>query len=195
MRGMRCPSVKACFVIAIPSDAAPTETEVLVDVASDAVETNVDAWIAAERTAYTEKYGKLNPGLYERLQQIDDQERLPVAIWVARTEQDKPVEELLAAALDALNTQGIPWAVTGEEQARVIHERYVELLNAEVARRVAPLAAELRTQGHVATEFTGMTDGLWSALVMAEQPLVVVANATCTSCSGDNVYAYNGFAR
>jgi hypothetical protein len=42
---------------------------------------------------------------------------------------------------------------------------------------------------------TGMTDGLWSALVTAEQPLVVVANATCTSCGGDNVYAYNGFAR
>jgi hypothetical protein len=42
---------------------------------------------------------------------------------------------------------------------------------------------------------TGMTDGLWSALVTANQPLVVVANATSTSCSGDNVYAYNGFAR
>jgi hypothetical protein len=42
---------------------------------------------------------------------------------------------------------------------------------------------------------TGMTDGLWSALVTADQPLVVVANATCTSCGGDNVYAYNGFAR
>ncbi len=151
------------FVINAPSDAASAETELLVDVASDDVETNVDAWIAAERTAYTEKYGRLNPGLYERLQQTDDQERLPVAIWVARTEQDKPVEKLLAAAagddpaaLDALRTQGVPWAVVDEEQARAIHERYAELLNAEVAQRVAPLAAELRIQGHAVTEFTGM---------------------------------------
>lgn len=151
------------FVINAPSDAASAETELLVDVASDDVETNVDAWIAAERTAYTEKYGRLNPGLYERLQQTDDQERLPVAIWVARTEQDKPVEELLEAAagddpaaLDALRTQGVPWAVADEEQAQAIHERYVELLNTDVAQRVAPLAAELRTQGHAVTEFTGM---------------------------------------
>ncbi|MFN3334840.1 MAG: S8 family serine peptidase, partial [Caldilinea sp.] len=151
------------FVIAAPSDAASAETELLVDVASDAMETNVDAWIATERMAYTEKYGRLNPGLYERLQQTDDQERLPVAIWVARTEQDMPVEELLEAAadddpaaLDALRSQGIPWAVADEEQAQAIHERYVELLNAEVAQRVAPLAAELRVQGHAVTEFTGM---------------------------------------
>jgi hypothetical protein len=61
-----------------------------------------------------------------------------------------------AAALDALHTQGVPWAVADEEQAQAIHERYTELLNAEVARRVAPLAAELRAQGHVVTEFTGM---------------------------------------
>ena len=42
----------------------------------------------------------------------------------------------------------------------------------------------------------GMTDGLWSTVVTATQSIVVVANATCTSgCSGDNVYAYNGFGR
>jgi hypothetical protein len=42
----------------------------------------------------------------------------------------------------------------------------------------------------------GMNDGLWSAVVTATQSIVVVANATCTSgCSGDNVYAYNGFGR
>jgi hypothetical protein len=41
-----------------------------------------------------------------------------------------------------------------------------------------------------------MNDGLWSAVVTATQSIVVVANATCTSgCSGDNVYAYNGFGR
>jgi hypothetical protein len=156
------------FVIAAPSDAASAETEVLVDVARDAVETDVEKWIAAERAAYIEKYGALNPGLYERLQQTDDQERLPVAIWVAQSERDKPAEALLeaaagdnAAALEALRTLGAPWAVADEQQAQAIHERYVELLNAEAADRVAPLVAEIfliEAEGRAESDVAVATD-------------------------------------
>ena len=151
------------FVIAAPTDTPSADTELLIDMTSDAVETDVTGLIAAERAAYAQKYGKLNPGLYERLQNADAQELLPVAIWVAQSEQEKSVEELFIeaaegdpTALEALHTQGVPWAVPDEQQAQTIHDRYVKLLNASVAQRVEPLAVELRGQARPVTEFTGM---------------------------------------
>jgi hypothetical protein len=42
----------------------------------------------------------------------------------------------------------------------------------------------------------GIGNGIWSALVTANQPLAGTANATCTSgCSGDTVYAYPALNR
>jgi hypothetical protein len=102
------------FVIAIPTDAPSAATELLIDKANDAVETDVASLIAAEHTAYVQKYGKLNPGLYERLQKTGEQELLPIAIWVTQSEQGKSIEELLKdaagadpMALESLYTQGI----------------------------------------------------------------------------------------
>lgn len=59
------------------------EFNLLVDSESGEVEADVNAIVAQEQAAYRARYGKLTPALYERLQQAQEDELLPIAVWMA----------------------------------------------------------------------------------------------------------------
>ena len=51
---------------------------------------------AREREAYANKYGKLEPDLYDRLQQIDDEEKIKVGIWLTAIDSDAIEKTIIA---------------------------------------------------------------------------------------------------
>lgn len=136
---------------------------VLVDPKTMTVEPDYNAVRAAEDAAYSAKYGRLNPALYERLQGLSDTEVLPVVIWVARPAEDCMEEAIEAEifarypeAREALAQKGVLWAVADPELAVQIQVAYEQLLAESVGRRVQPPATWLREQGFEVNELTGM---------------------------------------
>lgn len=108
------------------SDSAedPRSFTILVDMATLTVEPDYNAIRMAEDAAYLAKYGNLNPGLYERLQKIGDEEVLPVAIWVAPSQTERTEEDIQAeviarfpTAREALMQKGVLWAVLDPDLA------------------------------------------------------------------------------
>lgn len=125
----------------------------LVDLDNGRLEEDLAAVRAAEERAYLDRYGKLEPALYRRLQEIDDSEALPVAIWVAGNPQ-RTQEELFAAvaarfpeAQAALSRSGKPWDVEDPELAARIKAEYNQLGMADTAMRIEPLVSYLRQRG------------------------------------------------
>jgi hypothetical protein len=136
---------------------------VLVDPATLAVEPDYNAVRAAEEAAYRARYGRLHPSLYERLQEVDDEELLPVAVWVAQTGAGRSQEEIEAevvvrypAAGEARAEDGVLRAVADPDLAREIQQTYERLLFESVAVRVQPVAEWLKEQGFAVEEMTGM---------------------------------------
>ncbi len=74
-----------------------------VDLADGHIKDDLEAVELAEDMAYQAKYGKLHPSLYERLQEVDDDYLLPVAIWLAPAEDEETRGQLL---VDDLESQG-----------------------------------------------------------------------------------------
>jgi len=105
----------------------------LVDLDDGRIEEDLATIREAEERAYLDRYGRLEPALYKRLQEIDDGEVLPVAIWVAG-EPQRSQEELFAAvaaqfpeAKAALSHSGKPWDVEDPELAARIKAEYNRL--------------------------------------------------------------------
>jgi hypothetical protein len=73
----------------------------LVDPVTGHIEEDLNAVRAAEEAAYRERYGKFTPSLYERLQTVRDDERSPIAVWVAQADGLR-IEEELHEALSTL---------------------------------------------------------------------------------------------
>jgi hypothetical protein len=75
---------------------SPTDAvfPLLVDTVTGDVETDLEAVRQDEQAAYSARYGKLRPDLHTRLQTAMNDERLPVAVWVAYTEHGRKPEEL-----------------------------------------------------------------------------------------------------
>ncbi len=111
----------------------------------------------AEEQARHARYGKLQPALYERLQGMQDNERVTVMIWAAAKPGQSLVEQEAAAmaalaakypqARVALEQGGKPTDVDDPELAKRIYAEYVELLNKDLAQRVQPLVKALEVQG------------------------------------------------
>lgn len=108
---------------------ATTLYSLLVEPDTKAIEEDVNAVLAAERAAYTAKYGKLAPALYDRLQTIGDKDTLPIAIWVEHNEKERTQEELEAELVQlypeagqALKESGILWAVKDADLRTAINK-------------------------------------------------------------------------
>ncbi|HMN30963.1 MAG TPA: S8 family serine peptidase, partial [Caldilineaceae bacterium] len=136
---------------------------VLVDPATRAVEPDYNAVRAAEEAAYRAKYGKLDPALYDRLQQVDDEALLPVVVWVAHTSEERSQEAIVAevvarypAAGEALAQKGVLWAVDDPKMAVEIQEAYEQLLFENVAVCVQPVEGWLKGQGFAVEDLAGM---------------------------------------
>ncbi len=130
------------------------EFNLLVDLASGTVETDVNAIADQERAAYQAKYGKLTLKLYERLQTIRDDELLPIAVWLASDPAARTQDEIFASladqflgAAEALAKSGVPWAVDNASMAEEIRQAYFSALSEDAIRQLQPLADQMKGQG------------------------------------------------
>lgn len=69
----------------------------LVDMTDGHIEEDVNAVDERERSARRERYGKLQPDLYERIQQMDDKEVVSVAIIVVANAETQTQQQRFAA--------------------------------------------------------------------------------------------------
>jgi len=139
------------------------EYHVLVDLADGHIEDDWNAIEAAEEAAYRDKYGKLHPALYERMQKAGDDDLLPVAIWTAPNAQVRTRQEVYAElaarypkAAVALEREGTPWAVDDPVLAQEIHEEYRRMRAEDTAVRVEPLVEYLSERDFEARTFGAM---------------------------------------
>jgi hypothetical protein len=127
------------------------EYVVLVDRASGQIVEDLAAVQGAEAEAYRAKYGRLHPALYDRLQQVGDNDVLPIAIWAAPNPEIRSREQVFAEvvgrfpqAARALERTGLPWAVEDATLATAIQETYRQLRAADTTRGLQPLAQAAR---------------------------------------------------
>jgi hypothetical protein len=140
--------------------------KLLVDLSDGRIEEDISALLNAETQAYQAEYGRLEIALYNRLQEIGENDTLPVAIWIApqpgQTASDlqQTIFTALAAkypeAREAMERSGKPMDVDNPELAAQIEAEYVAMLNNEIEARVAPLLQELRRRGFSVTTLDGM---------------------------------------
>lgn len=150
------------FKIANTRDAQWTTYSLSVEPTTGAIEEDLTALEAAERAAYVIKYGKMEPALWARLQQVTDDTVLPVAIWVAGrpTRSEEEILAILAAefpeAEKALAAGSKPIAVENSELSLRIQQRYEELINENISGRHQPVEAWLTEQGYSFERIEGM---------------------------------------
>ena len=189
----------------------------LVDLDNDRIEEDVPAIERAAAAAYRARYGKFHPALYERLQQIDDDEVLPVAIWSGAPpgRSQAQLYMTLAAhfpeAMEALARSGIPFDVGDSALAERIREAYIQMLaedtRARLARLVQHLEAhgvQMQTFGEVPTiaarlskrlilELSQQADvGMIFLIEEPAQPAMDVANQTTLVSQVHSVYSLTG---
>jgi hypothetical protein len=104
---------------------AADETGTIVD---------MDSLRAAERRAYVERYGKLSPQLFERVEQTGSDETLPVLVWL-----DDGGEVPAAPRL----TLGRGQDVASPTQIQAAHDRHRERVAEMMERRQSPVIADI----------------------------------------------------
>jgi hypothetical protein len=129
---------------------------VLVDPASGEV-FDEDAVLAQEDIAREDKYGKFQPALYEKLQEIKDSDFVTVTIWVAAgpgmsvSERQQSAFATLAArypeADAAMKKSGLPMDVGDPKLSEQIYNEYIQILNAGNEIRIQPLVDALKLLG------------------------------------------------
>ncbi|MBX3015245.1 MAG: S8 family serine peptidase [Caldilineaceae bacterium] len=109
------------------------------------------------------KYGKLEPALYDRLETVNDEELVPIAIWAAHTASERTPEAIAAEvskaypeAAKSLAEQGVAWAVADPDLRSEIEQAYNKLLVAETTKRVQPIIEWLKDRKYEIEEFPGM---------------------------------------
>ncbi len=130
----------------------------MVELESGVVEADVNAIVAQEQAAYRARYGKLTPALYERLQQVQEDELLPIAVWMAPDPAARSQEAIFAelvrqfpGAAEALARYGVPWRVDDATVGEEIRQAYFRALSDDALRRLRPLAEQLKGQGSEVT--------------------------------------------
>lgn len=140
--------------------------KLLVDLSNGQIEEDIFALLAAEAQAYQARNNKLEPALYERLQVLEDDDIIPVAVWVKASsnkglagQQQVAFATLVAKypeAKIAVEQSGKPMDVEDPELAERIYAEYIELLNDETSVRTQPLIAELSQQGFTVVSYEGI---------------------------------------
>jgi subtilisin family serine protease len=136
--------------------------QLLVDLADSRIEEDVPTIERAAAAAYQARYGKLQSALYERLQQVGDNEALPVAIW-SGTPPGRDRQQLYAElaarfpeAAAALARSGHPFDVGDPILADRIRAVYLGLLGEDTQARLAPLIKLLQARGISVKTFGGL---------------------------------------
>ena len=134
---------------------------VLVDKNDRSFVDDIEQLKAAEQSLTWDKYGKLDPALYERLQGLGPEEKVSVLVRIVaqpRTQAELYAE--LAAmhpeAQAALVREGNPMAVGDYALNMQLENEYVELIEADIRGNVQPLTHWLEGLGFAVTLYTGM---------------------------------------
>ncbi len=92
------PSLGRGFQVVTLIDTRPNGQiyKLLVDLADYTIEEDISALLDSEALAYETQYGKLQPDLYLRLHELDDNDTLTVAVWMASQPQ-KTLADLQAS--------------------------------------------------------------------------------------------------
>lgn len=131
----------------------------MVDLEDYAVVEDAQAIEQLEREAYQKRYGKLDPVLYQRLQDAADTELVEVAIWIAgrpRRTQEELFAELAArfpAARQALEKSGKPFDIPDSTARAEVERAYAEMSEEDGQVLVQPLVDHLKAQGYAVTTF------------------------------------------
>lgn len=162
------PSLGRKFQVVTLIDTRPDGQiyKLLVDMADNKIEENISALLDSEAQAYESQYGKFKPDLFQRLQELGDNDILAVAVWMASQPQ-KTLADLQATAFAivagkypeaqaAIERSSKPMDVDDPELAQRIEAEYMALINDEMKLRTLPLVAELEQQGFTVTTYEGM---------------------------------------
>jgi len=150
------------FKIANTRDNQWTTYSLSVETTTGAIEEDLAVLEEAERIAHVTKYGKMEPALWVRLQQVTDDTVLPVAIWVAGqpTRTEAELLAILAAefpeAGKAMAMGAKPVEVENPALSLRIQQRYEELITANVSERRQPVEMWLTEQGYRFERIEGM---------------------------------------
>ncbi len=156
-------SFQTFFILSHRPEPAPPEYAIWVDESTGQflAETDIQIIEAAEKTAHQHKYGPLSPRLYERLQQIEAQDILPIAIWVAGT-QPSPEEiyaEVTTAypAAQAALTEGLhPRQLEDATLAQTVEQAFDQRLAHYASQRTQSLVAMLQAEQVPIQTISGM---------------------------------------
>ncbi len=162
----------------------------LIDMATGKVEEDVAAVRAAEEAASSNKYGKLQSALYDRLQQVTDETVLPVAIWLAPRANQRTVPQVYAElaarfpeAAQALAKGTKPFDVDDPALAERIRQAYDQLRAEDMSARAQPVIDWLTGKGFTVMNYAGMPSVAarlpkWAILALATQEDVAMIYLT-----------------
>lgn len=133
--------------------------KLLVDILNNQIEEDVSALLKAEDKARMARYGKLEPALDERLQNLRNDENVTVAVWMTdnsgATFFDRQqsafsvVADKYAPAKIASERGDKPMDVVDQALAKQIYADYAEIMREATNRRVQPLMSDLAQLGFV----------------------------------------------
>ncbi len=117
---------------------------VMIDLTTGEAEEDWRGIEEAEAIAYQQKYGKLSPALYERLQSVTDDTPLLIAVWLAGGGET----EHLITLRDQLKTLNDQLKMGSDTQARIaeIEAEYNQELAQTIAVRQKPVLDWLQAQ-------------------------------------------------
>lgn len=109
----------------------------------------IDGQVAyeAEQRARLEKYGKLDPALYEWLQTLADDELVQISIWFSGVDVDQLRAEISAKYPDAKLTDSRP---SSETDLKLYEQIYKEMVDVEInayRSQAAPIIDEVEKAG------------------------------------------------
>jgi hypothetical protein len=109
-------------------------------------------------SAYTEKYGKLEPQLYRMLQTKDSDDMVNVAVWLSTKDQQRTILEQLRLRYPQVpaNAMERPWLMVKDKtQSEQIRKDYFELLKQSNLDAQKDLAQWLSERGYSARLHSG----------------------------------------
>jgi hypothetical protein len=139
--------------------------QVLVDHSTQQVE-DWTAVKAQQEQAYQAKYGKLQPDLYERLEQIQDTDVVTVTLFIVAepgqtlADREEKAIQLLSAKYPevraAVGRGGKPMEVSDPVLSSKIEAEYRTLLTSGVDQQIQPLVQVLQAQGFAVSTSAGL---------------------------------------
>jgi hypothetical protein len=135
---------------------------VMIDLDDNSFVDDVEKIEQAEQDARFDKYGKLEPFLYEQLRLMKPEDKVQVAIWAAgspKRSQDEIYASLASKypeAEQALQLSGKPFDVPDPKIASQLEAEYMAILAEDTRAQVRPLVDSIQAHGYSVTAFDAL---------------------------------------